>query len=318
MSARSSAISSSFSSSSASAMDGDDQVLVERFLDALWVENGLSKNTLSAYRSDLSQLALWQKKNNKMRLFDLKREHLLRYLAHIQQQGKSSRTNARLLSSVKRLFQYLIRENELAVDPTAQIDSPRYMKALPSSLTESDIEALLNAPDVDNAQGQRDQAMLETLYASGLRVSELIGLQLSQLNLNEGLVRIVGKGDKERLVPLGENAILSVQHYLINARPELLKGRQSDAVFVSNRGQGMTRQTFWYLIKRYVITAGINKPVSPHTLRHAFATHLLNHGADLRVLQMLLGHSNLSTTQIYTHVAKERLKSIHAQHHPRG
>jgi len=299
-------------------MDGDDQVLVERFLDALWVENGLSKNTLSAYRSDLSQLALWQKKNNKMRLFDLKREHLLRYLAHIQQQGKSSRTNARLLSSVKRLFQYLIRENELAVDPTAQIDSPRYMKALPSSLTESDIEALLNAPDVDNAQGQRDQAMLETLYASGLRVSELIGLQLSQLNLNEGLVRIVGKGDKERLVPLGENAILSVQHYLINARPELLKGRQSDAVFVSNRGQGMTRQTFWYLIKRYVITAGINKPVSPHTLRHAFATHLLNHGADLRVLQMLLGHSNLSTTQIYTHVAKERLKSIHAQHHPRG
>ncbi|MBL1293953.1 MAG: site-specific tyrosine recombinase XerD [Thiotrichales bacterium] len=299
-------------------MDGDDQVLVERFLDVLWVENGLSKNTLSAYRSDLSQLALWQKKNNKMRLFDLKREHLLRYLAHIQQQGKSSRTNARLLSSVKRLFQYLIRENELAVDPTAQIDSPRYMKALPSSLTESETEALLNAPDGDNAQGQRDQAMLETLYASGLRVSELIGLQLSQLNLNEGLVRVVGKGDKERLVPLGENAILSVQHYLTNARPELLKGRQSDAVFVSNRGQGMTRQTFWYLIKRYVIIAGINKPVSPHTLRHAFATHLLNHGADLRVLQMLLGHSNLSTTQIYTHVAKERLKSIHAQHHPRG
>ena len=318
MSARSSAISSSFASSSESAMDGDDQVLVERFLDVLWVENGLSKNTLSAYRSDLSQLALWQKKNNKMRLFDLKREHLLRYLAHIQQQGKSSRTNARLLSSVKRLFQYLIRENELAVDPTAQIDSPRYMKALPSSLTESETEALLNAPDGDNAQGQRDQAMLETLYASGLRVSELIGLQLSQLNLNEGLVRVVGKGDKERLVPLGENAILSVQHYLTNARPELLKGRQSDAVFVSNRGQGMTRQTFWYLIKRYVIIAGINKPVSPHTLRHAFATHLLNHGADLRVLQMLLGHSNLSTTQIYTHVAKERLKSIHAQHHPRG
>ncbi len=317
MSARSSAISASFASSSESAMDGDDQVLVERFLDVLWVENGLSKNTLSAYRSDLSQLALWQKKNHR-KLFDLKREHLLRYLAHVQQQGKSSRTNARLLSSVKRLFQYLIRENELAVDPTAQIDSPRYMKALPSSLTESDTEALLNAPDVDNAQGQRDQAMLETLYASGLRVSELIGLQLSQLNLNEGLVRVVGKGDKERLVPLGENAILSVQHYLTNARPELLKGRQSDAVFVSNRGQGMTRQTFWYLIKRYVITAGINKPVSPHTLRHAFATHLLNHGADLRVLQMLLGHSNLSTTQIYTHVAKERLKSIHAQHHPRA
>lgn len=294
-----------------------DQALIERFLDALWVENGLSKNTLSAYRSDLSQLALWQQKN-KRALFGLTREHLLRYLSHVQQQGKSSRSSARMLSSVKRLFQYLIREGELESDPTTQIDSPRYMKPLPSSLTESDIDVLLNAPDINTAQGLRDQAMLETLYASGLRVSELIGLQLSQLNLTDGLVRVVGKGNKERLVPLGENAILSLQQYLAEARPELLRQRQSDAVFVSNRGQAMVRQTFWYLIKRYVMSAGINKVVSPHTLRHAFATHLLNHGADLRVLQMLLGHSNLSTTQIYTHVAKERLKRIHAQHHPRG
>lgn len=294
-----------------------DQALIERFLDALWVENGLSKNTLSAYRSDLSQLALWQQKNKRV-LFGLTREHLLRYLSHAQQQGKSSRSSARMLSSVKRLFQYLIREGELESDPTTQIDSPRYMKPLPSSLTESDIDVLLNAPDINTAQGLRDQAMLETLYASGLRVSELIGLQLSQLNLTDGLVRVVGKGNKERLVPLGEQAILSLQKYLTEARPELLRQRQSDAVFVSNRGQAMVRQTFWYLIKRYVMSAGINKVVSPHTLRHAFATHLLNHGADLRVLQMLLGHSNLSTTQIYTHVAKERLKRIHAQHHPRG
>jgi len=294
-----------------------DQALIERFLDVLWVENGLSKNTLSAYRSDLSQLALWQKKNNS-ELFGLTREHLLRYLSHAQQQGKSSRSSARMLSSVKRLFQYLIRESELESDPTAQIDSPRYMKPLPSSLTESDTDALLNAPNTNTAQGLRDQAMLETLYASGLRVSELIGLQLSQLNLTDGLVRVVGKGNKERLVPLGEQAILSLQQYLAEARPELLRQRQSDAVFVSNRGRAMVRQTFWHLIKRYVVSAGINKVVSPHTLRHAFATHLLNHGADLRVLQMLLGHSSLSTTQIYTHVAKERLKRLHAQHHPRG
>ncbi|MBL1432017.1 MAG: site-specific tyrosine recombinase XerD [Gammaproteobacteria bacterium] len=294
-----------------------DQALIERFIDVLWVENGLSHNTLSAYRSDLSQLALWQRKNNH-ELSGLTREHLLRYLAHVQQLGKSSRSSARMLSSVKRLFQYLIRESEINTDPTAQIDSPRYLKSLPSSLTESDTEALLNAPDTNTAQGLRDQSMLETLYASGLRVSELIGLQLSQLNLNDGFVRVVGKGNKERLVPLGDNARVSLQQYLATARPELLHERQSDAVFVSNRGQGMTRQTFWHLIKRYVVIAGINKAVSPHTLRHAFATHLLNHGADLRVLQMLLGHSNLSTTQIYTHVAKERLKSIHAQHHPRG
>ena len=294
-----------------------DRTLIERFIDALWVENGLSQNTLCAYRSDLGQLAIWQQ-SNKGELPSLTREHLLRYLAHVQQSGKSPRSCARMLSSVKRLFQYLIREGELEVDPTAQIDSPRYMKPLPSSLTESDTEALLDAPDTSKAHGLRDQAMLETLYASGLRVSELIGLQLSQLNLNDGLVRVVGKGNKERLVPLGENAILSVQQYMTTARPELLKQRQSDAVFVSNRGQAMTRQTFWHLIKRYVVRAGINKEVSPHTLRHAFATHLLNHGADLRVLQMLLGHSSLSTTQIYTHVAKERLKSIHARHHPRS
>ena len=303
--------------SSKASLDAADLALIERFLDVLWVEHGLSQNTLAAYRNDLSQLAKWLNKN-KVQLIALTREQMMRYLAYVQQQGKSSRSSARLLTSVKRLYQYLIREGELSADPTAQIDSPRFMKPLPSSLTESDTEALLNAPNTDTSQGLRDMAMLETLYASGLRVSELVGLELSQLNLQEGLVRVVGKGNKERLVPLGENAIESLSQYLKDARPDLLRSRQCDAVFVSNRGQAMTRQTFWHMIKRYVIRAGINKTVSPHTLRHAFATHLLNHGADLRVLQMLLGHSNLSTTQIYTHVAKERLKSLHAEHHPRG
>ncbi len=295
----------------------DDLSLIERFLDALWVENGLSQNTLSAYRSDLQKLAIWLKRNN-MQLLALNREKMMRYLSYVQKQGKSARSAARMLSSIKRLYQYLIREGEIAVDPIAQIDSPKFFKPLPSSLTESDTEALLNAPDTSTAQGLRDFAMLETLYASGLRVSELVGLELSQLNLREGLVRVTGKGNKERLVPLGENAIAALQQYLAVARTELLNDRLTDAVFVSNRGRAMTRQTFWYLIKRYVVQAGINKVVSPHTLRHAFATHLLNHGADLRVLQMLLGHSNLSTTQIYTHVAKERLKSLHAEHHPRA
>lgn len=295
----------------------NDISLIERFLDALWVESGLSRNTLSAYRNDLSQLALWLNKNES-RLIGLSREQLMRYISYVQRQGKSARSSARMLSSIKRLYQYLIREGDLTVDPSARVDTPRFKKPLPASLTESDTEALLGAPDISTAQGQRDQAMLETLYASGLRVSELVGLQLPQLDLHQGLVRVIGKGNKERLVPLGENAVQSLQHYLSRARPELLQQRQSDAVFVSNRGQAMTRQTFWHLIKRYVVRAGIGKTVSPHTLRHAFATHLLNHGADLRVLQMLLGHSNLSTTQIYTHVAKERLKHLHAVHHPRG
>ena len=245
-----------------------DLALIDRFLDALWLEHGLSQNTLDAYRNDLMQLAQWQAMNGK-RLLDLTRECFMRYLAYVPQQGKSARSSARMLSSVKRLFRYLTREGELETDPTALIDTPRYSKPLPSSLTESDTEALLNAPDTSKAQGMRDQAMLETLYASGLRVSELIGLQLSQLNLTDGLVRVVGKGNKERLVPLGENALFSVQRYLTMARPELLRERQSDAVFVSNRGQAMTRQTFWHLIKRYVVSAGINKKVSPHTLRHA-------------------------------------------------
>lgn len=294
-----------------------DLALIERFLDALWMENGLSANTLDAYRNDLVQLAGWQS-NQGRTLRNLTREHLLSYLGHLQRLRRSPRSCARLLTSIKRLFHYLIREGEIAGDPTAQVETPRFIKPLPASLSESETEALLTAPDTATLQGARDQAMLETLYATGLRVSELVGLQLSQVNLRDGLVRIVGKGDKERLVPLGEDALASLHYYLSHVRPELLQGRQCDAMFVSNRAHALTRQAFWHVIKRYVVLAGVNKDVSPHSLRHAFATHLLNHGADLRVLQMLLGHSHLSTTQIYTHVAKERLKSLHAQHHPRG
>lgn len=246
------------------------------------------------------------------------RDDLLSYLAlRVKQQAKP-RTTARLLSTLRRFYQYFVREGVLKVDPSVRIDAPKLSRSLPMSLTESDVEILLAAPDVETTLGLRDRTMLEVMYASGLRVSELVTLELSQVSIQQGVIRILGKGSKERLVPLGEEAISWLLSYLKGARPLILKENEQDVLFPSLRGRIMTRQTFWHMIKRYAKQAGIVKHLSPHTLRHAFATHLLNHGADLRVVQMLLGHSDLSTTQIYTHVARERLKGLHAQHHPRG
>jgi len=277
----------------------------------------LSDHTLAAYRADLKGLAIFLR-DRRQTLLGAQRADLLDYLTQRVQKGARPRTTARLLSSVRRFYQYLLREGCLVSDPSAQIDAPKLGRPLPKSLTESEVEALLDAPDVSQLLGLRDRTMLELLYACGLRVSELIDLPVAQINLRQGVLRVVGKGDKERLVPLGEEAVDWLEKYLRQARPALLAGRMSDTLFVTQRGSAMTRQAFWYLIKRYARQAGIKSGLSPHGLRHAFATHLLNHGADLRVLQMLLGHSNLSTTQIYTQVARERLKGVHAAHHPRG
>ncbi len=296
----------------------EDLALIDRFLDNLWVERGVSDNTLSAYGSDLRGLAESLTALSGRRLRDARREDLLTYLAKRVQEGTRPRTTARMLSSLRRFYRYLLREGRIAEDPTALIEAPKLGRSLPKSLTESDVEALLAAPAFEEALGLRDRAMLELLYACGLRVSELVGLKLGEVSLNQGVVRIFGKGGKERLVPMGEESLEWLERYLRHGRLELLGEHRSEAMFVTRRGDAMTRQAFWYLIKRYALVAGIDKPLSPHTLRHAFATHLLNHGADLRVLQMLLGHSDLSTTQIYTHVARERLKSMHARHHPRG
>jgi integrase/recombinase XerD len=298
-------------------MSDNDIVLVERFLDALWLERGLSENTLTAYRSDLLGLSQWLQRQE-ADLLRAGRVDLLGYLQQRVEQGAKPRSSARLLSSIRRFYRFLVRERQLSEDPSARIDAPKLGRSLPKSLTEDEVEALLAAPDPGSLLGMRDRAMLEVLYASGLRVSELVGLTLSQLNLQQGLVKVIGKGNKERLVPLGEEALGWVERYLREARGLLLGASQSDVLFPSRRGSAMTRQAFWQLIKRYALQAGISKPLSPHTLRHAFATHLLNHGADLRVVQLLLGHSSLSTTQIYTHVARERLKELHARHHPRG
>lgn len=293
-----------------------ERQLIDSFLDYLWLEHGLSQNTRSAYGTDLRALSLWLGSQH-LELLGVRREHLLQYLAYRVEGGNKSRTSARQLSTIRRFYQYWVREGRLTEDPSARIDAPKLGRSLPKSLSESEVEALLNAPDLDTSLGLRDKSMLEMIYASGLRVSELVGLTLGQLNLRQGVARITGKGNKERLVPLGEECIDCLQHYLQEVRPQLAK-LPADEVFLTKRGEGMTRQAFWYLIKRYAKRVGIEKPLSPHTLRHAFATHLLNHGADLRVVQMLLGHSDLSTTQIYTHVARERLKDIHQQHHPRG
>jgi len=291
---------------------------MQAFLDSLWLESGLSKNTIAAYRSDLMGFSAWLKPSD-TELLMATRDDIVRYQHKRMTEGRRVRSDARLLSSLRRFYRYCCREELLELDPSDQIESPRLGRALPSGLTEHEVELLLLQPDSDkSALGLRDRAMLEVLYATGLRVSELISLQFEQLNMRQGLVRCVGKGNKERLVPLGEVALDFVQAYFLEARPQLLNGRISDDVFVTQRGKAMTRQAFWYLIKRYAKLAMIDKHLSPHTLRHAFATHLLNHGADLRVVQLLLGHTDLSTTQIYTHVAKERLKSVHTQHHPRG
>ena len=291
-------------------------LLSEQFLDAVWLESGLSENTLNAYRTDLAALEGWLGKKN-LPLEAVTRAELLGYLAANVRQGLSPRSSARRLSTLRRFYRYLLREGLIQEDPTADVSSPSLGRPLPKSITEASVEKLLAAPP-DTTLGLRDRAMLETMYASGLRVSELVALALNELDLTTGLVRVTGKGGKERIVPLGDEAMSRLGDYLKSARPSLLGEHKSGAVFLTRRGQPMTRQAFWQLIKRYSSAAGIDSSLSPHSLRHAFATHLLNHGADLRSVQMLLGHADLSTTQIYTHVAKARLQTLHSSHHPRG
>lgn len=294
-----------------------DSRYLQPFLDSLWLESGLSQNTIEAYRRDLLAFAGWLSQFD-IDLAAATQLDIQRYQSQRMREGRKVRSEARLLSTLRRFYRYLLREDIRDSDPTAQLASPRLGKPLPDSLTEQEVEDLLAQPDVTELLGLRDRTMLELLYATGLRVSELVTLQLEQLNLRQGLIRCIGKGNKERLVPVGEVALDWLQQYLYESRAGLLNGKACDDLFPTQRGKAMTRQAFWYLIKRYAKLAQIDKHLSPHTLRHAFATHLLNHGADLRVVQLLLGHSDLSTTQIYTHVAKERLKQLHGQHHPRG
>jgi integrase/recombinase XerD len=296
-----------------------EESLLDEFCDALWLEDGLARNTLASYRSDLLIFAHWLREKNSKSLLDARQQDIEEYLAHQVLVAKArARTTSRGLSSLKRFFRFELRQGKIKADPTLRIDAPKLPRSLPKSLTEGDVESLLDAPQVETPLGMRDRTMLETLYAGGLRVSELVGLTIPQVSLDMGVVRVLGKGAKERLVPLGEEALTWIGRYLDEARPDLLNGKVSNALFVTARGQPMTRQGFWYLLRRYCAQAGLAKTTSPHTLRHAFATHLLNHGADLRVVQLLLGHADISTTQIYTHVARERLKQLHSKHHPRG
>jgi integrase/recombinase XerD len=291
---------------------------IERYIDAMWMEKGLSDNSLSSYRRDLRQFHDWLAQSRDSSILRADRSALQAYLGARLRQGQSPRSTARFMSCVRGFYHYLLREGRITVDPTLDVDSPKLGRPLPKSLSEQDVERLLQAPDLDVALEFRDRTMLEMLYACGLRVTELTSLQLVQVSINQGVVRVFGKGSKERLVPMGEEALLWLRRYMAGPRAELLKGIPSDVVFPSRRGRQMTRQTFWYRIKIYALRAGIRQELSPHTLRHAFATHLLNHGADLRVVQLLLGHSDLSTTQIYTHVAKQRMQELHSRHHPRG
>ena len=291
--------------------------VIERFLDKLWAERGLSDNSLKSYRHDLlslqSQLAIRGKN-----LVLATREDLLAVLAAEMRQGKSPRSLSRYLSAYRQFYRWLVTEGTIESDPVALIESPKTGRGLPKALSEEQVESLLAAPDTETPMGLRDKAMLELMYATGLRVSELVGLQLSSINLNQGVVRVMGKGQKERLVPIGDEADESLKTYILSGRPEILQGVQTDDVFVTTRKSGMTRQAFWYMVRRYAARCDISLKLSPHMLRHSFATHLLNHGADLRVVQLLLGHSDLSTTQIYTHIAREGLKRMHQAHHPRG
>ena len=298
------------------ALASDDAIELDAFIDHLWLEDGLSKNTLESYRQDLSTFAIWVLTQGKQ-LLTVDQSDIQQYLAVRFPQSKP-RSIGRLIASLRRYYRYCLRENKISVDPTLQIESPKLPRSLPKSLNEDEVLALLNAPNLNEPAGLRDRAMLELLYACGLRVSELVSIKTTEVSVNDAVVRVTGKGSKTRLVPMGEEAADWIARYLKEARHEILQKRLSDALFVTNRGEAMTRQAFWYLIKRYALLARIAKHMSPHVLRHAFATHLLNHGADLRVVQMLLGHSDISTTQIYTHVARERLKRLHSQHHPRG
>ncbi|ENM6578444.1 site-specific tyrosine recombinase XerD [Vibrio fluvialis] len=295
-----------------------DHGLVEQFLDAMWMERGLSENTLMSYRNDLIKLLDWMQHNN-YRLDFISLSGLQQYQTWLMDQDYKQTSRARMLSAIRRLFQYLHREKMRADDPSALLVSPKLQKRLPKDLSEQQVNALLSAPNPDDPIELRDKAMLELLYATGLRVTELVSLTMENISLRQGVVRVIGKGGKERLVPMGENAIEWIETFLSQGRSHLLGEQTSDVVFPSKRAQQMTRQTFWHRIKHYAVIAGIDvDKLSPHVLRHAFATHLLNYGADLRVVQMLLGHSDLSTTQIYTHVATERLKQLHSEHHPRA
>jgi len=296
-----------------------DTKILDEFLDSVWLQDGLSRNTLQSYRSDLEKFSRWLTAHYSDALLDVTQEHIQAFLAYLVNKKKAkASTTSRAVSSLKRFYRHQLRQNKVSVDPTFKIASTKLPRTLPHTLTEQDVEFLLHAPNTELPLGMRDRAMLEVLYATGLRVSELVGLTVAQVSLNMGLVRIMGKGNKERLVPLGEDALDWVEQYLATARPMLLQKKMSDDMFVTQRGSGMTRQMFWYIIQRYAALGGLTKHLSPHGLRHAFATHLLNHGADLRVVQLLLGHADISTTQIYTHVACERLKILHQEHHPRG
>ncbi|GAA68077.1 site-specific tyrosine recombinase XerD [Pseudoalteromonas sp. BSi20429] len=301
----------SFENNSSMSSNSD---YLETFLDSLYLEQGVSENTLSAYRSDLDKFCLFLKGESLMTVTGLDVES---YLAHRVDLGLKPRSTARSISALKRFYQYFVREKLISDTPMLNISQPKAGQSLPKTLSEAEVEALLNAPNTEEAMGLRDKAMLELLYATGLRVSELVGLRMEQINLRQAVVFVKGKGNKERLVPLGEEAMYWLEQFLKGGRAQMIK-HATDFVFPSKRGVGMTRQTFWHRIKHYAILAAVESPLSPHTMRHAFATHLLNHGADLRVVQMMLGHSDLSTTQIYTHVANERLKSVHAEHHPRA
>jgi len=291
--------------------------IIDAFIDHLWLEDGLSKNTLNSYRFDLELFTEWLTKSLKKNILDVSQADIQQYLSFKFPTSKA-RSISRLLATLRRLFRYLLREKKIKNDPTLEIMSPKIPKSLPKSLSEEEVEALLNAPNVKTISGLRDKAMLELLYACGLRVSELVNILLTELSMTDGIIRITGKGSKTRLVPMGEEAVDWIKKYINESRNNILNKKTSKYLFITIRGSGMTRQAFWYLIKRYSIIAEIKKPISPHILRHAFATHLINHGADIRVVQMLLGHSDISTTQIYTHVARERLKKIHESHHPRG
>ena len=295
-----------------------DTAIIEGFADALWMERGLSENTLAAYQSDLRAFAAWLARERGRGLGAAERGDLLDYLALLAHSGRKPRSAARLLSCLRQFYGHLLRQGIISQDPSARVDPPRLGRPLPKTLTEAEVDALLEAPDTSDPRGHRDRTMLELLYASGLRVTELVTLKPGAVSLTQGVVRITGKGDKERLVPLGDEATDWLAAYVRGPRAVLLGARNSEYLFPTSRSGCMTRQAFWQLIKRYAVQAGVTKPLSPHTLRHAFATHLLNHGADLRVVQLLLGHSDLSTTQIYTHVARERLKQLHARHHPRA
>ena len=299
-------------------MSDSDRQILDAFIDNIWIEKGLSQNTLDSYRSDLEQFSSWLEKNNLSYIKTSKKE-ILSYLSFLFQKGLGSKTVARKLSSLKSFFRYLVFKSIIPNDPSSEVETPKLLKSIPKSISEKEVEALLAAPDEKTDIGLRDKTMIETLYSCGLRISELTNLELLNLNSRQGVIRVIGKGQKERLVPMGDQLIGLLELYISSSRKNLLNKRHSDFLFLSTRGQRMTRQSFWHRIKHYCLASGFEPDkISPHVLRHAFATHLLNNGADLRVVQLLLGHSDLNTTQIYTEVARQRLKRLHTEHHPRG